>query len=99
MAAPTNHWKLGLFVVVGVVLALTTMTFLGAESMKKSQSICHRKLPKFDTVVTPETEDFQVRVVGTWRYRSAREPCQAIVAQEQKVKVNRRTKKSSPPKA
>jgi hypothetical protein len=25
--------------------------------MKKSQSICHRKFPKFDTVVTPETED------------------------------------------
>ena len=36
MAAPTNHWKLGLFVVVGVVLALTTITFLGAESLKKS---------------------------------------------------------------
>jgi len=35
MSAPTNHWKLGLFVVVGVVLALTTMTFLGAESLKK----------------------------------------------------------------
>ena len=35
MAAPTNHWKLGLFVVVGVVLALTTITFLGAESLKK----------------------------------------------------------------
>jgi len=35
MAAPTNHWKLGLFVVVGVVLALTTITFLGAQSLKK----------------------------------------------------------------
>jgi phospholipid/cholesterol/gamma-HCH transport system substrate-binding protein len=35
MAAPTNHWKLGLFVVVGVVLALVTVTFLGAESLKK----------------------------------------------------------------
>ncbi len=35
MAAPTNHWKLGLFVVVGIVLSLTTMTFLGAESLKK----------------------------------------------------------------
>ena len=34
MAAPTN-WKLGLFVVVGIVLSLTTMTFLGAESLKK----------------------------------------------------------------
>jgi phospholipid/cholesterol/gamma-HCH transport system substrate-binding protein len=35
MATPTNHWKLGLFVVVGVVLSLTTITFLGAESLKK----------------------------------------------------------------
>jgi paraquat-inducible protein B len=35
MAAPTNHWKLGLFVVVGIVLALTTITFLGAQSLKK----------------------------------------------------------------
>ncbi|HEY6462062.1 MAG TPA: MlaD family protein [Polyangiaceae bacterium] len=35
MAAPTNHWKLGLFVVVGVVLSLATITFLGAESLKK----------------------------------------------------------------
>jgi phospholipid/cholesterol/gamma-HCH transport system substrate-binding protein len=35
MAAPTNHWKLGLFVVVGVVLALTTIAFLSAESLKK----------------------------------------------------------------
>src|SRR5580704_3397314 len=34
MAAPTNHWKLGLFVVTGVVLALTTLTFLGARSLK-----------------------------------------------------------------
>lgn len=35
MASPTNHWKLGLFVVVGVVLSLATITFLGAESLKK----------------------------------------------------------------
>jgi phospholipid/cholesterol/gamma-HCH transport system substrate-binding protein len=35
MPAPTNHWKLGLFVVVGVVLSLVTITFLGAESLKK----------------------------------------------------------------
>jgi phospholipid/cholesterol/gamma-HCH transport system substrate-binding protein len=35
MAAPTNHWKLGLFVVVGIVLSLVTITFLGAESLKK----------------------------------------------------------------
>jgi phospholipid/cholesterol/gamma-HCH transport system substrate-binding protein len=35
MSAPINHWKLGLFVVVGIVLALTTITFLGAQSLKK----------------------------------------------------------------
>jgi paraquat-inducible protein B len=35
MATPVNHWKLGLFVVVGVVLSLVTVTFLGAESLKK----------------------------------------------------------------
>src|SRR5271154_3688848 len=35
MSAPTNHWKLGLFVVTGVVLALTTVVFLGARSLQK----------------------------------------------------------------
>jgi len=35
MAAPTNHWKLGLFVVTGIVLSLATVTFLGAESLNK----------------------------------------------------------------
>jgi paraquat-inducible protein B len=35
MAAPVNHWKLGLFVVVGVVLSLVTVTFLGAERLQK----------------------------------------------------------------
>jgi phospholipid/cholesterol/gamma-HCH transport system substrate-binding protein len=35
MSAPTNHWKLGLFVVVGVVLALTTVAVLGARSLRK----------------------------------------------------------------
>jgi paraquat-inducible protein B len=32
---PTNHWKLGLFVVVGVVLALAAVVYLGAESLRK----------------------------------------------------------------
>jgi len=32
MASPTNHWKLGLFVVVGVVLSLATVTFLAFEA-------------------------------------------------------------------
>ena len=32
MAAPQNHWKLGLFVVVGLALAVATVTLLGAFS-------------------------------------------------------------------
>lgn len=35
MSTPTNHWKLGLFVVVGFVLAACTVVFLGAQSLKK----------------------------------------------------------------
>ena len=35
MSTPTNHWKLGLFVVAGFALAMTTVLFLGARSMKK----------------------------------------------------------------
>ena len=35
MAAPTNHWKLGLFVVVGMVLTLCTIVYLGARSLHK----------------------------------------------------------------
>jgi phospholipid/cholesterol/gamma-HCH transport system substrate-binding protein len=35
MSTPTNHWKLGLFVVVGVVLALGTAVYLGAESLRR----------------------------------------------------------------
>lgn len=38
MSAPTNHWKLGLFVVVGVVLTLTTVAILGARSLRKEVS-------------------------------------------------------------
>lgn len=34
MAAPTNHWKLGLFVVVGVVMGLGTTAVLGARSAR-----------------------------------------------------------------
>ena len=33
MAAPTNHWKLGLFVVLGLVLALATIVVLSAASL------------------------------------------------------------------
>jgi phospholipid/cholesterol/gamma-HCH transport system substrate-binding protein len=35
MSAPTNHWKLGLFVTVGFVLSLTTVAVLGARSLQK----------------------------------------------------------------
>ena len=35
MAAPTNHWKLGVFVTAGFILCLTTVAVLGARSMRK----------------------------------------------------------------
>lgn len=36
MSAPTHRWKLGLFIVVGVIAALTTVVVLGARSLKKA---------------------------------------------------------------
>lgn len=41
MSTPTNHWKLGLFVVTSVVLAACTVVFLGAQSLKK-QSVSYK---------------------------------------------------------
>jgi phospholipid/cholesterol/gamma-HCH transport system substrate-binding protein len=35
MSAPSNHWKLGLFVVVGVVVFLSLLVALGAASLRK----------------------------------------------------------------
>jgi phospholipid/cholesterol/gamma-HCH transport system substrate-binding protein len=35
VAAPTNHWKLGLFVVVGFVIAMGSIVALGARSLQK----------------------------------------------------------------
>jgi paraquat-inducible protein B len=35
MAAPQNHWKLGLFVVTGLALALAVVVLLGARSMQR----------------------------------------------------------------
>lgn len=35
MKTPSNHWKLGLFVVLGVVLGLGTLLFVGARSMRR----------------------------------------------------------------
>ena len=34
MANPTNHWKLGLFVVVGFCAAVATAVFFGAQSLR-----------------------------------------------------------------
>jgi hypothetical protein len=39
MATPTNHWKLGLFVVVGVVMTLSAMAWLGARSLRKEVGV------------------------------------------------------------
>ncbi|MCC6748789.1 MAG: MCE family protein [Deltaproteobacteria bacterium] len=36
MATPTNHWKLGLFVLLGAVMILSTVGVLGARSMRKA---------------------------------------------------------------
>ena len=35
MSAPTNHWKLGLFVVVGVLIGLLSVLVLGARTLRK----------------------------------------------------------------
>jgi len=35
MSAPTNHWKLGLFVVVGTVLTFTAALFFGTRGLRK----------------------------------------------------------------
>jgi len=35
VSAPTNHWKLGLFVVVGVLIGLLSVLLLGARSLRK----------------------------------------------------------------
>jgi phospholipid/cholesterol/gamma-HCH transport system substrate-binding protein len=35
MSAPTNHWKLGLFVVLGFFMMLSTVAWLGARSLRK----------------------------------------------------------------
>ena len=35
MSTPTNHWKLGLFVIVGLVACVSTVIFFGGRSLKK----------------------------------------------------------------
>ncbi len=49
MSAPTNHWKLGLFVVVGALLIVATVVYLGARSLKKETVSYHSY---FDEAVT-----------------------------------------------
>ena len=39
MAAPQNHWKLGLFVVSGLALAVATVGVIGARSMRKEVGV------------------------------------------------------------
>ncbi len=41
MSAPSNHWKLGLFVVAGVALFLTMLVFLGARSLQ-SETVTYK---------------------------------------------------------
>ncbi len=36
MASPSNHWKLGLFVVCGVALGLTSVVVLGARGLHEN---------------------------------------------------------------
>ena len=41
MAAPTNHYKLGLFVILGIAAAIAVAVFLGAQSMRKETVTYH----------------------------------------------------------
>jgi len=49
MSEPTNHWKLGLFVVVGLVLGIAALTFIGTLSLK-SDGIIYKSY--FEEAVT-----------------------------------------------
>jgi ABC-type transporter Mla subunit MlaD len=49
MTTPTNHWKLGLFVVVGLVVMLIMLVFLGKETMQQ-ESVEYKSY--FDEAVT-----------------------------------------------
>src|SRR5688572_3049771 len=41
MAAPTNHYKLGLFVLLGLAAAIAALVAVGARSMKKDTVSYH----------------------------------------------------------
>jgi ABC-type transporter Mla subunit MlaD len=49
MTTPTNHWKLGLFVVVGTLLGILALVYFGAKSLEK-QTV--RYTSYFDEAVT-----------------------------------------------
>jgi phospholipid/cholesterol/gamma-HCH transport system substrate-binding protein len=49
MSEPTNHWKLGLFVVVGIGLAIAALAFIGTYSLK-SDGVVYRSY--FEEAVT-----------------------------------------------
>jgi ABC-type transporter Mla subunit MlaD len=49
MTTPTNHWKLGLFVVVGLVVMLVTLVFLGKETLQ-TESVAYKSY--FDEAIT-----------------------------------------------
>jgi paraquat-inducible protein B len=49
MSAPTNHWKLGLFVVVGTVMTVAAAAFFGTRNLRKETVSYHSY---FDESVT-----------------------------------------------
>ncbi len=53
MAAPTNQWKLGLFVVVGFVIAMASIVALGARSLQ-------RKTKTFETYFDESVQGLDV---------------------------------------
>src|SRR5262249_32348204 len=61
MATPSNYWKLGLFVVAGVVLALSTVVVLGARQLRK-ETIKYKSY--FDESVQGLKEDSPVKFRG-----------------------------------
>jgi ABC-type transporter Mla subunit MlaD len=61
MSAPTNHWKLGLFVVVGLGVGLFVVSILGARALRK-ETITY--VSYFDEAVTGLSEGSQVSFRG-----------------------------------
>jgi paraquat-inducible protein B len=49
VSTPTNHWKLGLFVIVGGLLALTSLAFFGTRGLRK-ETVAYASY--FDEAVT-----------------------------------------------